>query len=117
MAELRTFILHCVRRLNSGKGVTARELAAKMKEANVSRVELSLAEVQQLMQTLAFDYMIEYGGVNSKNESLFVAAKRVSCCCDFKYYEVLCPDFKFRDIIFEDGVLLTAHEPHHHSAS
>lgn len=109
--------MHCVRRLNSGKGVSLRDIASKMKEANVSRVELSLNEVQQLMQTLAFDYMIEQGGVNSNGEALFVAAKRISCCSDFKYYEVLCPDFMFRDIVFEDGVILPAHEPHHHSAS
>lgn len=31
-------------------------------------------------------------------------------------WDVLSPDFHFLDIKFEDGVTLSAHEPHHHTA-
>mmetsp|Transcript_11064 Transcript_11064/g.32821 ORF Transcript_11064/g.32821 Transcript_11064/m.32821 type:complete len:176 (-) Transcript_11064:340-867(-) len=115
ISELRTFVMHCVRRLNGGKGVTLAEIAAKMKEANVSRVTLNLEEVQQLMQTLAFDYMIEQSGVNRNGEAMFVAARRVTTMCEFKWWDVISPDFHFRTIRFEDGVILAAHEPHHHT--
>jgi len=116
ISELRTFVLHCVRRLNGGKGVSLAEIASKMKEANVSRVPLSLEEVGQLMQTLAFDYAIEQSGTNRNGEALFVAARRVSTMCDFKWWDVLSPDFHFRTIRFEDGVTLGPHEPHYHTA-
>lgn len=115
VAELRNFVLLCVKKMNGGKGISLKEIANKMKEANVSRVQLNLNEVAQLVQTLAFDYLIEQNGSNLNGEALFVAAKRCSSCCDFKWWEVLSPDFHFRDIEFEDGVLLTKHEPHHHT--
>ncbi len=115
---LRTFVMNCVKSLNKGKGVTSKEIAAKIKLAKVSKEELSLQEVRQLMQTLAFDYMIEQSGLNQNGEALFIAAKHVTAGCDFKWWDgVLCPDFHFREIKFEDGVVLGAHEPHHHSAS
>ena len=114
---LRTFVMNCVRRLNKGKGVTSKEIAGKIKLAKVSRVELNLQEVRQLMQTLAFDYMIEQSGVNQNGEAEFIAAKHVTAGCDFKWWEgVLSPDFHFREIKFEDGVVLSAHEPHYHSS-
>ncbi len=31
-------------------------------------------------------------------------------------WDALSPDFRFRNIRFEDGVVLSAHEPHHHTA-
>lgn len=117
ISELRMFIMHCVRRLNGGKGVTLKEISEKMKLANVSRVPLNLQEVQQLMQTLAFDYMIEQNGLTQNGEALFIAAKSVTAVCEFKWWEVLSDDFHFRDIRFEDDVVLSAHEPHHHTAS
>jgi DNA-directed RNA polymerase III subunit RPC6 len=117
VSELRTFVMMCVRKLNGGKGVSLKEIANKMKEANVSRVELNLTEVQQLVQTLAFDYMIEHNGTNLNGEALFVAARRCSSCCEFKWWEVLDDDFHFRDVRFEDGVVLSKHEPHYHTAS
>ena len=117
VSELRTFVMLCVKKMNGGKGVSLKEIANKMKEANVSRVQLNLAEVQQLVQTLAFDYMIEQNGMNVNGEALFVTAKKCSSCCDFKWWEMLDDDFHFRDIRFEDGVVLTKHEPHHHTAS
>ena len=115
--ELRTFVMICVKKMNGGKGVSLREIANKMKEANVSRVELNLTEVQQIVQTLAFDYMIEHNGTNLNGEALFVSAKRCSSCCEFKWWEVLDDDFHFRDVRFEDGVVLSKHEPHYHTAS
>jgi DNA-directed RNA polymerase III subunit RPC6 len=117
ISELRTFIMHCIRRLNGGKGVTMKEIAEKMKLANVSRVQLNLQEVQQLIQTLAFDYKIEQNGVNQNEEALFIAAKPVTTPCDFTWWEVLSPDFHFQNIKFEDDVVLSAHEPHYHTAS
>ena len=84
IGELRTFIMHCVRRLNGGKGVTLSDIAEKMKQANVSRVALNLEEVQQLMQTLAFDYMIEQSSINKNGEAMFVSARKVTTMCDFK---------------------------------
>lgn len=84
ISELRTFLMHCVRRLNGGRGVTLAELKEKMVAANVSRVQLSLDEVQQLMQTLTYDHLIETDIVNDQGETLFVAARRVTPMCEFK---------------------------------
>lgn len=107
--------MHCVRRLNEGKGVTLLDIKNKMVQAKVSRVELSLDEVKQLVQTLLYDYHIERiegdGG-----ESRYVAARRITTMCDFKWWDVLSPDFHFRAIKFEDGVALMPHELHHHTA-
>lgn len=92
ISELRHFILHCVRRLNGGRGVSLREIMSKMKEANVSRVQLSIEEIRQLVQTLVYDYMVEETtlGRTVKDEGgggdgkLYIAARRVSTMCDFK---------------------------------
>lgn len=116
ISELRTFVLHCVKRLNSGHGVTLDEIRSKMVQAKVSRVELSLDEVKQLVQTLVYDYYIEEGVVNDNGEVRYVLARRVSTMCDFKWWDALSPDFHFRTIKFEDGVVLGPHEPHHHTA-
>jgi DNA-directed RNA polymerase III subunit RPC6 len=116
ISELRTFVMHCVRRLNGGQGVTLAEIKNKMTQANVSRVELSLDEVKQMVQTLVYDYHIEEGSVNVNGEAGFVAARRVSTMCDFKWWDCLSPDFHFRTIKFEDGVTLGPHELHHHTA-
>jgi DNA-directed RNA polymerase III subunit RPC6 len=115
ISELRTFLLHCVRRLNSGRGVTLAEIRDKMVQANVSRVQLSVKEIQQIMQTLVYDYIIELADDNEKAEVVYVAAKRITPMCDFKWWDALSPDFHFRAIQFEDGVALSAHEPHYHS--
>ncbi|KAL3786817.1 hypothetical protein HJC23_008091 [Cyclotella cryptica] len=119
IAELRNFILMCVRRMNggygTGNGVTLKQISDKMTQANVSRVKLTLDEVQQLVQTLAFDYLIEQRGVTEEGEALFVAARRVTTMSEFGWWDVLDPDFHFRAVRFEDGVVLTPHEPHHHS--
>lgn len=119
IAELRNFILMCVRRMNgglgAGRGVTLKQISHKMLQANVSRVPLSLEEVQQLVQTLAFDYRIEQRGVTEGGEALFVVARHVTTACAFGWWDVLAPNFHFRGIRFEDDVYLSAHEPHHHS--
>jgi len=116
ISELRTFVMHCVRRLNKGQGVTLAEIKNKMVQAKVSRVELSLDDVKQLVQTLVYDYNIETGSVNDNGEVSFVASRRVSTYCDFKWWDALSPDFHFRSIKFEDGVTLGPHELHHHTA-
>ena len=128
IAELRHFILHCVKRLNGGRGVSLRTIMDKMKEANVSKVNLSLEEIRQLVQTLVYDYMVETtagsggggdGGEDNDGgggEELYITARRVSSMCDFKWWDVLSDDFQYRQVKFEDGVTLAAHEPHHHTA-
>ena len=64
----------CVRRMNGGhgigNGVTLKQIAEKMTQANVSRVKLTLEEIQQLVQMLAFDYLIEQRGVSEEGEAL-----------------------------------------------
>jgi len=116
ISELRTFLVHCVRRLNGGKGATLEEIREKIVDANVSRVTLSLDEVQQLMKTLVYDYRVEKViGRTPDQPTLYVPAKRISTMCDFKWWDVLAPDFHFRTIRFEDGVTLEPHEPHYHT--
>lgn len=115
ISELRTFVMHCVRRLNGGQGVTLIDIKNKMIQANVSRVELSLDEVKQLVQPLVYDYYIEE--VEDDNgETKYVAARRITTMCDFKWWDAVSPDFHFRAIKFEDGVTLAPHELHHHTA-
>ena len=113
--ELRTFLLHCVRRLNQGKGVTLMEMREKMLQAKVSRVELSMDELRQLVQTLLYDYVIDEIEPEDGGEPLFVASRRVTTMCDFKWWDCLDLDFHFRAIQFEDGITLSAHEPHYHT--
>ena len=88
----------------------------KLVQANVSKVQLSVDDVQQLMQTLAYDHLIEDAGLDAQEETLYVAARRVTPMCEFKWWDAMSPDFHFRKIRFEDGVELEAHEPHHHTA-
>lgn len=113
ISELRTFLLHCVKRLNSGKGVTLTELCEKMIQANVSRVVLNPDEVQQIVQTLVYDYLVEEEETIDTAEVLYVPAKRVSTMCDFKWWDAIVDDFHFRKIRFEDGVTLPPQEAHY----
>ena len=119
IAELRNFMVLCITRMNGGygvgNGVTVRQISAKMTQANVSRVQLSHDEVSQLLRTLILDYIVEQHGVTDDGEAVYVTAKPVSTMCHFGWWDVLSPDFHFRGIIFEDGVYLAPHEPHHHS--
>jgi DNA-directed RNA polymerase III subunit RPC6 len=115
--EMRKFLMQCVLRINAGLGVSIPEIKEKMVQANISRVELSLDDVHQLMQTLAFDHLIDQVGTNTNGEALFAAARRLTPMCEFKWWDATAPDFHFREIRFEDGVTLAAHEPHHHTAS
>eukprot|EP00533_Pseudo-nitzschia_delicatissima_P001616 CAMPEP_0116102798 /NCGR_PEP_ID=MMETSP0327-20121206/13545_1 /TAXON_ID=44447 /ORGANISM="Pseudo-nitzschia delicatissima, Strain B596" /LENGTH=298 /DNA_ID=CAMNT_0003594869 /DNA_START=33 /DNA_END=926 /DNA_ORIENTATION=+ len=86
ISELRTFVMHCVRRLNSGNGVTISEIKKKMEQAKVSRVELNLDEVKQLVQTLVFDNYIEEGSFNdSDGQPSYICARQVSTSCHFKW--------------------------------
>jgi DNA-directed RNA polymerase III subunit RPC6 len=115
--EMRKFLMQCVLRINSGMGVSIAEIKEKIVQANISKVELSIDDVHQLMQTLAFDQLIDQLGTNMNGEALFVAARRTTPMCDFKWWDAIAPDFHFREIRFEDGVVLAGHEPHHHTAS
>ena len=101
--------------MNKGKGVGETEILEVMKQRKISRVELSTTEVSQLLQTLVFDHMLEEVEADGSSP-LFVAARRVTPMCEFKWWDVLEPDFQYRKICFEDGVELAAHEPHHQTA-
>ena len=137
IGELRMFILHCVKNLNEGKGITASEISQKMIEMKVSRIQLKMEEVKQLIQTLVYDYLIEQESVNEDGEATFVVARKVNPVCgkfyskllmikriffisslwaDFQGWQVLARDFHFRRIKFDDGIILKAHEPHYHGA-
>jgi DNA-directed RNA polymerase III subunit RPC6 len=116
IAEMRNFLMTCVKRLNNGLGVTLTEINDKMIESKVSKVQLSMDDIQQLMQTLAYDHLIEDAGMNAQEEMLYIAARRVTPMCEFKWWDAVSPDFHYRKIRFEDGVELEAHEPHYHTA-
>lgn len=83
ISELRTFLMHMIRKMNGGKGVTLTEIREKMIQANVSRVQLSVQEVKQLVQTLVYDNHIEEEETE-KGESVFVASRRITPMCEFK---------------------------------
>lgn len=114
--ELRNFVLLCVEKMNGGKGVTLTQIAEKMKQAKVSRVDLNQEEVEQLLQTLMYDFKIEQSGTDRSGSPLFAISRKVTPMCEFKWWEVVAPDFRFRDMKFDDGITLTAHEPHYHTA-
>lgn len=114
--EMRSFLVKFVRGMNKGRGVTMQEIKDAIDTNKVSKESLGLEHVQSLVQSLAYDYLVEERGTNGDGEALYVMSKRVNGHCDFKWWDVLSPDFSFREIRFEDGVTLSAHEPHHHTA-
>jgi len=124
--EMRKFFLNCIRRASNPTttphkntttlGISMVGLQSLLAQANVSKVSLTLEEVQQLMQTLVYDNLIESHSLDTHDEELFIATRRVTSMCEFQWWdEALSPDFQFRKIIFEDGVELSPHEPHHHT--
>ena len=117
ISELRGFLLQCLRRLHNGTGCTITEVLSTMEQAGVSRVKLSEEHVTQLMRTLLFDHLVEQAETED-GKVIYTASRRVSTACDFKWWtDALEPDFHFRTIKFEDGVVLDAHEPHYHTES
>ena len=113
--ELRNFVLAAVRRMNNGNGVTLVDLRDKIISANVSRVQLSIDELRQLVQTLVYDYLLDEFE-NDEGDIIYLKSRRVTPMCEFKWWECLDSDFGFREIKFEDGVSLAPHEPHYHTA-
>jgi DNA-directed RNA polymerase III subunit RPC6 len=113
ITELRNFVLHIIKR--SSQGLTMAEIQDQMFQAKISRVELTLNEVQQIVQTLIYDYKVEEMGVNEQGETLYVQGKRVNTLSEFKWWDAVLPDFHFRKIQFEDGIELQPHEPHYHT--
>ncbi|GKY91319.1 hypothetical protein MPSEU_000104100 [Mayamaea pseudoterrestris] len=111
--ELRNFIIFCVQKMNGGQGVTVSEIQKTMIDKKVCKIVLEVEEMEQLVQTLVYDYMIEEGGVNDMGDTLYVQAKKVSTVCEFKWWDALSPDFHFRRVVFEDGVVLEPHEHHY----
>lgn len=121
ISEMRSFLVYSIRRLNGGKGVTLSELHSLLTQKKVSNVELSIDEVQQLVQTLIFDFKVEEISIqgtihDTSPEPRFVATRGITIPCDFKWWDALEPDFYFRTIQFEDSVTLAPHEPHYHTA-
>lgn len=116
ISELRKFIIHCVRKINGGRGASISEIKRKLDQAEASKVELSYDDVELLVNTLVYDLKFEKVSTETNDETIYLWAKRVSSHCDFKWWDVLSPDFHFRSIKFEDGVVLSPHEPHHHTS-
>lgn len=86
-----------------------------MEKKNITRVKLTEEHVQQLMRTLLFDHLVEEAETED-GKMIYTASRRVSTACDFKWWsDALSPDFHFRAIKFEDGVVLEAQEPHFHT--
>ena len=116
ISELRGFLLQCLRRMNNGEGCTVEDLISRVELSKVSRVSLNQENVQQLLGTLLFDHLVEQTE-RSDGTTIYTACRRVSTACDFKWWsDALAPDFHFRTIQFEDGVVLEAQEPHYHTA-
>mmetsp|Transcript_6544 Transcript_6544/g.8502 ORF Transcript_6544/g.8502 Transcript_6544/m.8502 type:complete len:343 (-) Transcript_6544:263-1291(-) len=127
ITELRTFLMHCVRKLNQGNGVTVKEILGKMNQAKISRVNIGMNDVKQLMQTLVHDHIVEEilkeneeleaaDAEGEENEVYYIASRRVSTMCEFKMWQdLLSTDFHFRTVCYEDGVQLESHEPHYHT--
>lgn len=101
--------------MNGGNGVTLGELLEKIVAANVSRVQLALDDLKQLVQTLVYDYLLDERE-NEDGQPVYRKSRRVTPMCEFKWWDCLDSDFEFREIQFEDGVTLSAHEPHYHTA-
>ncbi|EEC49444.1 predicted protein [Phaeodactylum tricornutum CCAP 1055/1] len=116
ISELRNFLLSCVRRMNGGNGVTLPEVREKMIQGKVSRVQLAINELRQLMQTLVYDYLVDEVETEDETEVMYLQARRVTPMCSFKWWDCLSPDFQYRAIQFEDSVTLAPHEPHYHTA-
>jgi len=114
IAKMRSFLLHTIRRSSNGASVA--DLHQELVQKKVSNVELAPDDVRQLVQTMVFDYIVEESVEDSHGEMLYVLARRVSVPCEFQWWDALEPDFCFRAISFEDGVKLTAHESHFHTA-
>ena len=114
--ELRGCVLQCLRRLHNGQGCTIAEVLRTVEQAEVSKVKLNEENIEQLMRTLLFDHMAEELETED-GKMIYTASRRVSTACDFKWWsDALSPDFHFRNIKFQDGVVLEAHEPHYHTA-
>ena len=111
ISELRMFLLKEIREINKGKGATANQLLHAVKDKKVSKVDLSLNNVTQLLKTLEFDYKVEK--FTEDEQTLYVLMRRVTGMSEFKWWDALDADFKYRTIRFEDGVELAPHEPHH----
>lgn len=110
ISRLRSFLVQTCRQ----RSHSLLELHLALEQKKVSNVELSVDDVQQLVQTLVFDYSLEEE--EGEEESRFVVPRRVSVPCDFTWWEALEPDFCFRTVLFEDGVALVPHEPHYQTA-
>lgn len=82
--EIRTFILHCIKNINHGRGASLDDIAGKVQDANISRVRLSREDLEQLVNALVYDSLVERRGVNTDGEDVFVPARKITVMCDFK---------------------------------
>lgn len=112
--EMRNFLLLVAKKKNNGNGVVLKEFHEMLTRANISRVSLGLPEVQQLLDTLVFDYhLTKLERVDG--DHVYKESPKITSLCKFGCWDVLDSDFHFRAIRFEDGVTLEAHEPHCHT--
>jgi DNA-directed RNA polymerase III subunit RPC6 len=122
ISKLRYFLVQTCRK----RSHTLRELHHELEQKEISNVALSLEDVRQLVQTLVLDYSLEEEedededetimDASRKEEARFAVPRKVSVPCEFVWWEAIEPDFAFRTVVFEDGVMLAPHEPHYQTA-
>lgn len=131
ITSLRVFIERIIEKHTKTGGITLESIHQMIQEFQVSKVDLSIEDVQQVVQTLVYDKKIEEeerqldgqnmmtnnrsGSVIAHPTIHYVKARNIFTTCDFQWWDVLAPDFHFRTIVFEDGIKLHAHEFHYHT--
>jgi DNA-directed RNA polymerase III subunit RPC6 len=131
--ELRNVVLQLISSKQLAGGIGIQEITKKLKDCGISKIELSEADVDQLVTTCVLDGDVvaikEYGddadwkedsvdGTLNKDKMYTMARpgpNSSSSNFNFKYWECLATDFHFRPLKFGDLGLISAHEPHHHS--
>ncbi|GAX22915.1 DNA-directed RNA polymerase III subunit RPC6 [Fistulifera solaris] len=113
ISKLRYFLVQTCRK----RPHTLQELHHELEQKEISNVALSLEDVRQLVQTLVLDYSLEEQEERmGQDDVLFGVPRKVSVPCEFTWWEAIEPDFGFRTVVFEDGVVLAPHEPHYQTA-
>ncbi|GAX17733.1 DNA-directed RNA polymerase III subunit RPC6 [Fistulifera solaris] len=112
ISKLRYFLVQTCRK----RPHSLAELHHELEQKEISNVALSLEDVRQLVQTLVLDYSLEEEERGPNEEAVFGVPRKVSVPCEFTWWEAIEPDFGFRTVVFEDGVLLAPHEPHYQTA-
>jgi len=128
ITSLCVFIEKMVEQSTKNGGISLERIHKIIEERKVSKVPLTKEDVQQVVQTLVYDYKIEAEehhreettrsgrSVIVRSDVRYVKARNVLVnSCDFEWWDCVAPDFHFRTIVFEDGVKLHPHEHHYHT--